>query len=367
MKIKNIVARPLKFDFAGKFRNPRFTWSGKEVLLVFVEGDDGTVGVGECWNDTGGSASTIAFIEADLKPLLLGRDADLIERFWAEGLARQVTGRRLSQLHMAMSGIDIALWDLRGKRLGQPVWRLLGGHGGPVLPYASGGLYVDGQSPDEFGREYGAYIKQGYRAVKIKVGGSTRAHDVARVAAVRQHAGPDAKLMVDAVSNLDVAQALALARAMAPHDVYWFEQPVATDDVRGMARVYSEGGIPTCGIESEYGLPAFRRLMETGAVHFVQYDLLICGGFTYGRKIANLAEAFHLPVTLHHGNGVVSMAANLHLGAALPNCDSIEAHVIHRWLFDRVPKDMFALQDGRIAPPEAPGLGLDLSDLMRAP
>jgi L-alanine-DL-glutamate epimerase-like enolase superfamily enzyme len=134
-----------------------------------------------------------------------------------------------------------------------------------------------------------------------------------------------------------------------------------------MARINRDGGIPVCGNENEYSLAAFRRLCEEDAVHFVQFDTIVSGGLTYGRKIAAVAEAFHRPVTLHHSNSIVAMAASLHLAAALPNCHSIEYHVVHQPLFDRAPPGFLDLVDGRIAPPERPGLGLDLGDVLRGP
>ena len=365
MKIVDIVPRVLTKKMDGRHRNPRFRWTHKQILLVFVLTDDGRVGVGETWSDGGAPDSLVAFLEHDLKPMLVGRDPDLVERFWAEALDRALVSTRRSAAWGMMSAVDIALWDLKGQRAGMPVWRLLGGDGRPVLPYASGGLYAEGQSIDEFGAEYGGFIERGFRAVKIKVGGASVAVDAARVEAVRRHAGPDALLMVDAVSNCDVPHALALARAMAPHDVTWFEQPVPIDDVAGMARVQRDGGIPVCGNESEYSLAAFRRLCEMDAVHFVQFDVIVSGGLTFGRKIAALAEAFHRPVTLHLSNSIVAMAANLHLAAALPNCHSVEFHVIHQPLFERAPRGLLDLVEGRIRPPEAPGLGIDLADVLR--
>lgn len=368
MTIADISTRVLLKPLDGSQRNPRFTWTAKQTLLVFVTTRDGTVGVGEAWSDAGAPDSIVAFIEKDLKPRLLGRDPDLIERFWAEALDTAVVSTRRSQTHAAMSAIDIALWDLKGKRAGMPVWRLLSGDGRPVLPYASGGLYKTGQSPEAFGEEYGAFVTAGFKAVKIKVGGAPVSADVARVAAVRAAIGPAADLMVDAVSNYDVPTAIAFAKAASPHRLTWFEQPLRLTDVEGMAKVQREGGIPVCGNENEMGLPAFRRLMENDAVHFLQYDPIVSGGISEGRKLAALAEAFHRPVTLHCSNSIVSMAANLHLAAALSNCHSVEYHVIHQPLFERAPPGFLGLNDGRIHPPEAPGLGIDLSDLIaRAP
>jgi L-alanine-DL-glutamate epimerase-like enolase superfamily enzyme len=363
MKIAEIRTRVLLKKMDGSVRNPRMVWTTKQTLLVFVVCDDGTIGVGEAWSDAGSPDSITAFIEKDLKPRLIGRDPDLIERFWAEALDLAIVSTRRSQTHAAMSAIDIALWDIKGKRARMPLWRLLGGDGGPVLPYASGGLYKQGQSADEFGREYGEYVRRGFTAVKIKVGGARVSEDIARVAALRRHCGPETLLMVDAVSNYDAPTAVAFARAATPYDLTWFEQPLRLTDVAGMARVHREGGIAVCGNENEMGLPSFLRLMQEDAVHFVQYDPVISGGISEGRKIAALAEAFHRPVTLHCSNSIVSMAANLHLAASLANCHSVEFHVIHQPLFERAPKGFLDLVDGRIAPPETPGLGIDLADL----
>lgn len=368
MKITDVVARVLLKKMDGALRNPRFRWTHKQVLIVFVLTDEGVIGVGETWSDAGAADSLVAFLEHDLKPLLVGRDPDLIERFWAEALDRAVVSTRRSTTWGMMSAVDVALWDIKGKRAGMPLWRLLGGDGRKVLPYASGGLYKEGQSIDEFGAEYGGFVtRDGFKAVKIKVGGAAVAVDAARVAAVRRHMGPEAMLMVDAVSNCDVPHAIALAKAMAPHDITWFEQPLVLEDVQGMARIHVEGGIPVCGNENEYTLAAYRRLMETNAVHFVQFDPIISGGISYGRKIAALAEAFHRPVTLHHSNSIVCMAANIHLAAALSNCHSIEMHVIHQPLFDRAPRGFLQIDGGRIAPPELPGLGIDLRAILDGP
>jgi len=360
-EVRCVVLRK-KMD--GSHRNPRFVWTEKQTLLVFVRTDDGLVGVGETWSDGGSAEPFVAFIDRDIAPFLVGQDADLIERFWRTLLDRAIVSTRRDISYNALSAVDIALWDLKGKRAGLPLWRMLGGHDRAVLPYASAGLYKDGQSPQAFGAEYAAYVKQGFRGVKIKVGGAPLAVDVDRVAALRSAMGPEPRLMVDAVSNLDVPRAIALARALAPYDITWFEQPVDTADVAGTVRVHREGGLPVAGMENERGLSTFARLIESGAVHYVQFDPVVSGGLSHGRKIAALAEAHFLPVTLHHSNSIVSMLANIHLAAALPNCDSVEFHVLHQPLFERAAPGMLDLHDGRLLAPEAPGLGVDLSDLL---
>lgn len=366
MKITDVRTRVLERPLDGSIRNPRFPWTVKRSLLTFVETEDGRLGVGESWVDGAAGDSIVAHIRSEVRPALIGEDARLTERHFKAAIDRAVVSTRRSQTWAAMSAVDIALWDLKAQAAGEPLWRLLGGNDPRVLPYASAGLYRDGQTPEEFAQEYAAYIRQGFRAVKIKVGGASLAVDVERVAKLRAAMGPEARLMVDAVSTYDVPRAIAFAKAVQPHDIYWFEQPLPIEDVAGMAKIHAQGGIPLCGIENDYGLWSFRRLLEEDAVHYVQFDPIISGGITYGRKIAALAEAYFKPVTLHHSNSVVSMLANIHLAASLPNADSVELHVFHQPLFQHAPAGALTLRDGYLHAPELPGLGVDAQALERA-
>lgn len=363
MKIADVATRVLVTPLDGTLRNPLFRWTEKLTLLVFVLTDDGTVGVGEAWCAAGSSAAIEAFVQQDLRPELVGRDPQLTEAVVHQARRRCAMSARKSETDKALSAVDIALWDIKGKLTGLPLWRLLGGHDASVAAYASGGLYRDGQSPDDFAAEHAREIARGFRAIKIKVGGAARAVDVARVSALREAVGPEVEIMVDGVASMEVPAAIGLARALAPYDIKWFEQPVVNENLPGLARIRRDGGLPLAGNENESGLDAYHRLVVSGAVDYVQFDPVISGGFTEGRKIAALAEACHLPVTLHHSNSAVSMLANLHLAAALPNCCSIEVHMIHRQLFDRAPESCSGIRDGRMTAPELPGLGIDLGDL----
>jgi D-galactarolactone cycloisomerase len=139
MKIRDIKTKVLVRQLDGTQRNPRFTWTSKQTLLVFVLTDEGVTGVGEAWSDAGTASSIEAFIENDVKPILVGADAGLVEHFASVLLDRAIVSTRRSQTAAALSAIDIALWDIKGKEAGQPVWRLLGGNDRKVLPYASSG------------------------------------------------------------------------------------------------------------------------------------------------------------------------------------------------------------------------------------
>ncbi len=156
MKITDIRTKLYERDLDGSIRNPRFPWTKKRTLLVLVETDTGLLGAGEAWTDGASAASTISFIENDLKPVTLGLDPRTPEKHFKTAIDRAVVSTRRSQTWAAMSAIDIALWDIKGQALGEPLWRLLGGHDPRVMPYASAGLYKDGQTTDEFAEEYAA-------------------------------------------------------------------------------------------------------------------------------------------------------------------------------------------------------------------
>ncbi len=197
----------------------------------------------------------------------------------------------------AISGIDIALWDLRGKMAGMPLWRLLGGYRQRVPAYATGGFYSENKGVKELTREMASYVKHGFRAVKMKIGRNpdielsplrvmdsagrcevTLEEDLERVAAVRDMIGPDIKLMVDANGAWDVPIAVKMGRAMERFDIYWYEEPISPDDVAGSAEVASRVDIAVAGYETcSYGIVDFNDYIKARAVHFVQPDVAWAG------------------------------------------------------------------------------------------
>jgi L-alanine-DL-glutamate epimerase-like enolase superfamily enzyme len=185
------------------------------------------VGVGEAWNTAASPQALVATIEDDLAPLLVGEDPFFVERVWQRGYRPTELSSRTGIVAAALSAVDIALWDLMGQAVGLPFYRLLGAHADEVYCYASAGLYGEGKMEDGLARETAGYVAQGFTGVKMKVGGAPLAEDVRRVAAAREAVGPDIRLMVDAVYNLTVPEALRLARALAPYDIHWLEAPVS--------------------------------------------------------------------------------------------------------------------------------------------
>jgi L-alanine-DL-glutamate epimerase-like enolase superfamily enzyme len=361
MKIARVIPRVVRRDMGGRLWNPRTRWQEKVMVLVFLETDTGHLGVGEAWNTAASPQALVATIEEDLAPLVVGEDPFFVERVWQRAFRPTELSSRAGIVAAALSAIDTALWDLKGQALQVPLYRLLGAHAEEVYCYASAGLYGEGKSPEALAEEMAGYVARGFTGVKVKVGGAPLAEDVRRVTAVREAVGRDVRLMVDAVYNLTVPESLRLARALASLDVYWLEAPVSPYDVAGQARVQAASPIPVCGNETEYGLDRFRELIVAGAVEFVQFDVAVCGGISEGRRIADLARAFRRPCSLHAASSAVVMAASLHLGAAVANCDSIEYHMLHQWLWDRLPAGTFAPRQGYVRPPDGPGLGLTLT------
>ena len=332
----------------------------KEVILVFVETDTGEFGVGEIWAFYGSSASICFLINNDFAPLVEGQDPYFTEKIRAriDGLA--LVGTIEGIMMNALSGVDMALWDLKGKLLQAPLYKLLGAYSEKVYAYASGGLYGKGKTLDSLKDEVGGYVSQGFTGVKIKIGGVSQAEDLERIKAVREAVGTNVRVMVDAIHAYNVPEALRMAEAMKPYDIYWFESPVALDDTEGHAILNTRGGIPVCANESLYGVVDYNELMRRRATEFVHFDLCACGGVTTAIKIAAIAEAHGMNCTLHAANGVLLFAASVHFAASIPNLDSVEYHHVHQRMREYAPSETMELFDGPyLKPVERPGFGMD--------
>jgi L-alanine-DL-glutamate epimerase-like enolase superfamily enzyme len=361
MKITKVTPRLIERAMGDYLWNPRTRWAKKQIVLVFVETDEGLCGVGEGWTSSGSPRALIATIEDDLAPLLLGQDPHFVTRFAERAFDTTEMSSRSGIVGAAWSALDMALWDLIGKAAKLPLYKLLGAASERVFTYASAGLYGENKTPDDLAAELKGYVDQGFSAVKMKVGGAPLKEDVARVAAAREAIGPEAQLMVDALYNLSPPEALRFARAIERYDIHFFEAPVSAYDTAGQARVQAHSPIPVCGNETLPWAWRFRELILADAVHFVQFDPAVCGGIGESRRIGDLARIFNRPCTLHASSSSVVLAACLHLGAALANCESVEYHMLHQWLWELEPAGTFAAENGFVRPPEAPGLGLALT------
>jgi len=257
---------------------------------------------------------------------------------------------------------DRALWDILGKSLGVPVWRLLGGRTAAAMPaYASGGW----AGPDKIGEQLLGYIEQGgFRAVKMRVGiiDTDPRHSARRVAAARAALGPECGLMCDAHGTFSVAEAKRFCRLVEDRNLTWLEEPVTADDKAGCAAVRTASDIPIAAGESEFTRHDFRDLATLGAVDIFQPDLAICGGITEAMRISALASAHNLRLAPHLWADAPAFAAGLHVAAASPAGFIVEYSLGAIPLLHDLIEESFPVQDGLIEIPDRPGLGITVRE-----
>ena len=353
MKITDITTTALRVpDLPGiQDATIRHREQGRGALFVHVHTDAGHVGLGV------GIATSQAVIHDVLKTLLIGQDALAHERLWEDMFWRVRGFGRKGVAFSAISSIDIALWDLKAKLFGVPLYRLLGPFTDSVPIYGSGGW--TSFSEDELVREQVGYVERGIPRVKMKVAkdfGRAEAEDLRRLAAVRKAVGDDVEIYVDANNGFYAKQAIGFARRMADYDVRWFEEPVLADDIAGLATIARAIDIPVATGEHEYTKYGFKALIEAGGADIVQPDVGRVGGITEWMKVAHLAHAFNLPVAPH-----AVQLVHLHLACCTPNLKVVEylgvSEEADRIFYTEFPEP----KDGMWSPyPDRPGLGLEL-------
>ncbi len=329
---------------------------GREYVLVFVRAEDGTEGIGYTYAGTVGGNLVRVAVDDVLRPLLVGADAGLIEQHWAAMFQDGLLVGRRGALLRAISAVDIALWDLAGKQANLPLYRLLGGHRQEVPAYASGGYYMEGKGLDGLAHEMERYLRVGFTAVKIKVGGLSIAEDAARVNSAREALGPGVRLALDANNAYkSVDEAIRAAYAFEPYDIWWLEEPLAPDNIPGQAEVAAAVSMPIATGEIHATRWDFRDIITLRAARILQADAGVLGGVSEWMKVAHTAASFDLPMAPHwHAN------LHVHLLGAVPNGLTIEYFFLEEdiYNFERIVREPLAPSRGRIRIPERPGLGL---------
>ena len=358
------LAAPIEAPFAFSQR-----WVHERVsLVVEVVTDAGLVGWGECY---GPPRLLQPIVERFYAPLLLRQDALAGAAHW-ERLYNEIRDHGQRGLAVqALAGLDIALWDLRGKAAAMPIHRLLGGPLRTSARAYATGLY---RKTDDRERnrallveEAQGYVRQGFLGMKLKVGFDV-ADDAANARAIRREIGEEPALMVDANHGFDRIDALDLAKRIEPFGIGWFEEPVAPEDVEGYRWLRQRTLIPIAGGECSFTRFDFKGLIETGAVDVVQPDTCAAGGLTECLRIAALAGAAGLRYHPHVWGTGIAVATALQLIAVLPGAaKGLLAN--EPWLeFDRTPHPFrdailttpFAMESGRVAVPTGPGLGIEV-------
>ncbi len=325
---------------------------------VRIHTDEGIVGTGYTGTQTAGDRAIKEIIDSCFTPILVGQDPRHHQGLWKQLFwSKAHWVGRLGITTMAHAAVDIALWDIKAKAAGQPLWSLLGGHkDGKVLSYNTDGGWLN-YSVDELCREMDAIIDAGWRAVKMKVGLPDPREDYRRVQAVRKHLGDGIDLMIDANQIWDLTTAATWGARMEEFDLRWLEEPLHPDDVRSHAQLARRIRVPIAVGEHVYSKLAFRDFLEAGALSYVQADCTRLAGVTEWLDVASVADAFNVPVVPHHAD---MMRIHQHLGVASPACPMIECIPWLQDLFEE-PLDV---RDGWIYPGEKPGASTDIREDM---
>jgi D-galactarolactone cycloisomerase len=334
----------------------------RDAVIVKVTTSDGIVGYGESHHARCPGAIA-QLVNTTLRQLVLGRDATDVVGVWSRVYKYQLGSHGMgAACAMAMSGIDIALWDIRGKAVGWPLYKLLGGAARPIPAYA-GGIALGYQEPDALVVEARSMVDKGYRALKLRVGDSP-VRDVARVAAVRDALGEDVAILVDANASYSLDDARRVIPQYDAHRVDWLEEPFPPHDWRTYATARTFGTVPFAAGENHYTRFEFSRLVEEGVVTVLQPDLSKSGGITELLRIAALASTYKLKINPHSSTTALNMAATIHFLAAIENSGYFEADVARvnpmRDELGTMPYEIG--QDGCVRPLERPGIGIDVDE-----
>ena len=359
MKITDVKTYSAVYPVKDPFSNGMRTTRERPFGLVEVTTDAGITGWGE---------GAIVPPRRALETQVVGRNPFDYEVIW-EGLHRAGTDPA------AISGVDIALWDIMGKALKQPIHQLLGGaYRTRVQAYATGLFRMErADRTAALVAEARGYLEQGFKAMKMKVGFGP-AYDITNVAAVRRAIGDDVLFAVDANCAYDRGGAIAVGREIAKNDLLWFEEPISADDVEGYVEIRRALDIRLSGAEQFRGRWAFRRMVQERVLDIIQPDVCVCGGFTEFRKIAALASANHVRVIPHMFGTSIRLAATLHLLANLPDSPRalepfptlLEYDMSENALRTELAREPIRHSDGFVAIPQGPGLGIEIDrDVLR--
>jgi len=366
MRIKSIRTHVLSAKLSQPFAYSRAWYDSRMAGLVEIETDDGLVGWGECY---GPAWMTTAMVNA-MASGLIGQDPLRTDWLWLETYARLRDHGQKGVMIEALSGIDIALWDIKGKHFDVPACQLMGGAQRTEVQAYATGLYrrKSGNPLEYLAEEAAGYVAEGFKAVKLKVGFGVE-EDLATTRAVREAIGPDISLMVDANHAYDAVAATRLARRIEPYDIRWFEEPVPPEDVAGHLALKASTSIPLAGGECEFTRFGFRDLLVARALDILQPDTCAAGGLSECKKIADMAAAFGVRYNPHVWGTGVALAASLQLLGALgpqtpPSLAPLEAMLE----FDRTEHPIreailtapIEHNDGIVQIPQGPGLGIEI-------
>jgi len=358
MKIKSIKTHVLRVPVALPITDAYFSHKARNHVFVEVSTEEGITGLGEAGQYFGVSAIPPLIKEA-FEPYLIGQDPHEVGKLWDTIYRRSMLYGRKGTTIIALSAVELALWDIIGKSVRQPLHKLLGGkHVDRVRAYASGGFY----KPDaDLVNEMKTFVESGFGTVKMKVGFDPT-NDIRRVKLVRKEVGSDIDLAIDA--NMGYLPRVASAVAWEPEaqDITWFEEPVSADDVDGMLEVRNNCGIRIAAGENEYTEYGFTEMIDKRAADIIQADVTRCGGVSQAKEIAKMAARKGLLFAPHVFGSIVGLVATTHLIASVPNGYILEFDQTDDPLRDALIDQYLKLENGHVTVPERSGIGVEIPE-----
>ena len=324
-------------------------FTSQETPMVRIVDADEQSGIGYSYTIGTGGPAIISLLKETMAPLLIGREAEEIEGIWRDLLFATHATAVGALTSLALAAIDTALWDLRCRRAGLPLWRLAGGAKNSVMLYTTEGGWLQ-LATEALVADAAAMKKAGFAGAKIKIGKPSIAEDRERLSSVRAAVGDDFKILVDANQAFDLAEAKRRSDMLAELGIHWFEEPMPADDVGAHRELTRHSRVPIAIGESLYSLSQFKEYLERGACSVLQADVARVGGITPWLKIAHLAEAFNIPICPHF-----LMELHISLVCAVPNAPMLE----YIPQLDDITRGTLDIKEGRASPSNAPGIGID--------
>lgn len=365
--IKNVEVFVLTDNLQKSFYFSQWEYCQRKICLVKLTTEDGTVG----WGEGYGPAEVLAEGVRHLSSYVKGMDPLDSEVIWTNLYRRTLDYARSGILMAAVSAIDVAVWDLKGKILGLPVHQLLGGKKRDLIyPYATGLYFREEKDLTEaLAAEAKSYKELGYKAVKMKVGLSIE-EDIRNVEAVRNALGDDVELMIDANHAYNLREAIKLAKAVEQANIGWFEEPISPEYYEQYAELREKTTIPIATGECEYLRYGFHRILKSNSADILQPDICACGGITESKKIATLASTYGVEIVPHSWGTYVAISAAMHFAANLDCIPgrlktpkfTLEHDRTANGIRDNVTSPDFDIKDGTLRISDKPGLGVEVDE-----
>jgi len=363
MKITNVNASILSCDLEKPFAHATRLISKRIMILVEILTNEGMQGIGEAAWYGGPPSITKFIIENELKEYLINEDPLDIGRIWDKMYWGTVNHGRKGAIIAAISGIDVALWDLKGKILDQPIYKLLGGYRSKIKAYASGGFYSPTEPLKNLIEQVEEDVKKGFKAIKIKVAKLGLEDDINRIEQVRKAIGNEIDLMVDANNGYKLYEAVKIGRLLDKLNVLWFEEPFPVDDIESLCELRNKIDTPISAGENEFTRYGYKNLILNRAVDIIQPDTTWCGGMSEAYNISIIASIHNMVCIPHSFSSIISIVSNLHLNCGIANSLMQEFDQEGKNpLRDELTNEKIVLdKDGKISVPEKPGLGITIN------